>query len=285
MRAGFTTKTRRTQRRDSRIQDQQSPIHVTAIPSSSLCPSCLCGEPLRSVIMFDLPAVQAAIRAQGFDGWLLYDFRGINVLARRVVGLDREEALAALVLLRPRDRRAAEARPPHRAGRPSTHLPGDRRPSTSAGRSWRPASASCVAGAKRVAMEYSPRNGNPYVSRVDAGTRRAGPVVRRRGRVVRRPGAAVRGHLGRRAVGQPLRRREGHRLGLRRRLGVHRRAGQGRRADDRAGRAEADHGPLRGNTAARRTPADRRRRPAQRRPALRADARDERARSGRATSC
>src|SRR5262249_6743418 len=27
-----------------------------------------------------------------------------------------------------------------------------------------------VAGAKRIAMEYSPRNGNPYVSRVDAGT-------------------------------------------------------------------------------------------------------------------
>jgi Xaa-Pro aminopeptidase len=30
--------------------------------------------------------------------------------------------------------------------------------------------ASLVAGARRVAMEYSPRNGNPYVSRVDAGT-------------------------------------------------------------------------------------------------------------------
>src|SRR4029077_12731107 len=29
---------------------------------------------------------------------------------------------------------------------------------------------SLVAGAKRVAMEYVPRNANPYVSRVDAGT-------------------------------------------------------------------------------------------------------------------
>ena len=37
--------------------------------------------------MFDLPAVQAAIRAQGFDGWLLYDFRGSNILAQRIVGL------------------------------------------------------------------------------------------------------------------------------------------------------------------------------------------------------
>ena len=39
--------------------------------------------------MFDLAAVQAAIHDAGFDGWLLYDFRGQNVLAQRVVGLDR----------------------------------------------------------------------------------------------------------------------------------------------------------------------------------------------------
>ena len=30
--------------------------------------------------------------------------------------------------------------------------------------------ADLVSGAKRVALEYSPRNGNPYISRVDAGT-------------------------------------------------------------------------------------------------------------------
>ena len=29
---------------------------------------------------------------------------------------------------------------------------------------------SIVAGHRNVAMEYSPRNGNPYISRVDAGT-------------------------------------------------------------------------------------------------------------------
>ena len=28
--------------------------------------------------MFDLPAVQRAIRECGVDGWLLYDFRGLN---------------------------------------------------------------------------------------------------------------------------------------------------------------------------------------------------------------
>ena len=33
--------------------------------------------------MFDLTSVQSALRATGFDGWLLYDFRGLNVLAQR----------------------------------------------------------------------------------------------------------------------------------------------------------------------------------------------------------
>ena len=35
---------------------------------------------------FDLAAIQAALCEQGVDGWLLYDFRGLNVLALRVVG-------------------------------------------------------------------------------------------------------------------------------------------------------------------------------------------------------
>ena len=37
--------------------------------------------------MFDLPAIQAALHSFQLDGWLLYDFRGLNVLARRVIAL------------------------------------------------------------------------------------------------------------------------------------------------------------------------------------------------------
>src|SRR5262249_62000284 len=44
--------------------------------------------------MFDLPAIQAALRSFGCDGWLLYDFRGLNVLARRVVQLPAEAMLS-----------------------------------------------------------------------------------------------------------------------------------------------------------------------------------------------
>src|SRR4051812_7215242 len=38
--------------------------------------------------MFNLPAVQSALRQFGLDGWLMAEFRGSNVLARRVLGLD-----------------------------------------------------------------------------------------------------------------------------------------------------------------------------------------------------
>ena len=120
--------------------------------------------------MFDLDAVQNALREQQFDGWLLYDFRGLNVLARRVLGLaSRCHAVAALVLLRPGPGRAAQAGASHRIRRPSTPIPASRM-SICAGRSWKRASASWSPVRARVAMEYVPRNANPYVSRVDAGT-------------------------------------------------------------------------------------------------------------------
>ena len=44
--------------------------------------------------MLDLAAVQAALQAQKLDGWLLYDFRGLNILARRVLGLSSDAILS-----------------------------------------------------------------------------------------------------------------------------------------------------------------------------------------------
>ena len=35
----------------------------------------------------DVPAVQAALRSAGLDGWLLYDFHGSNPVSRRVAGM------------------------------------------------------------------------------------------------------------------------------------------------------------------------------------------------------
>jgi Xaa-Pro aminopeptidase len=119
--------------------------------------------------MFDLSAVQSAIGQLGFDGWLLYDFRGLNVLARRVVGLDSGAMLSRrwfyYVPAKGEPRKLVHRIEP----RALDHLPGDARQYLR----WQDLEAgvgSLVKGAKRVAMEYVPRNANPYVSRVDAGT-------------------------------------------------------------------------------------------------------------------
>ena len=37
--------------------------------------------------MFSLQAVQQALVKANLDGWLLYDFRGSNLLARRILGI------------------------------------------------------------------------------------------------------------------------------------------------------------------------------------------------------
>ena len=40
-----------------------------------------------------LSAIQQALREDGLDGWLLYDFHGSNPIARRVAGLDDSRKL------------------------------------------------------------------------------------------------------------------------------------------------------------------------------------------------
>ncbi len=119
--------------------------------------------------MFDLARIQAALREEGLDGWLLYDFRGLNVLARRVLDMSPEHMLS---------RRwfyfiPAQGEPRRLVHRIETaaldHVPGTKQIYLR----WQELEAgvgALVSGAKRLAMEYVPRNANPYVSRVDAGT-------------------------------------------------------------------------------------------------------------------
>jgi Xaa-Pro aminopeptidase len=119
--------------------------------------------------MFDLAAVQSAIREQGVDGWLLYDFRGLNVLARRVLGLNPQHILSRRwFYFIPADSEPRKLVHRIEAGALDAYPGGKeiylRWQELEAG------VASLVAGRRRVAMEYVPRNANPYVSRVDAGT-------------------------------------------------------------------------------------------------------------------
>lgn len=119
--------------------------------------------------MFDLSAIQSALNEFGIDGWLLYDFRGSNVLAQRVLQLPAGfYASRRYLYFIP-----AAGVPRKIVHRIETdvldHLPGDKQIYLR----WQELEESiqnAMAGCSTVAMEYSPRNGNPYISRVDAGT-------------------------------------------------------------------------------------------------------------------
>src|SRR5262245_42984322 len=116
--------------------------------------------------MFDLASVQSALRDLGFDGWLLYDFRGLNVLAQRIVGLAADAHATRrwfyFIPAKGQPRKLLHRIEPHTLD----HLPGDAQSYLR----WQELEAgvqSLLKGSKRVAMEYVPRNANPYVSRVD----------------------------------------------------------------------------------------------------------------------
>ncbi len=118
--------------------------------------------------MLDVPAIQKSLRTFGIDGWLLYDFRGTNPLARRVLGLGDNGGSRRWFYCIP-----AEGEPRklvHRIEPAALDgVPGSRQVYLK----WQELEAGVeqlVAGLNRVAMEYSPRNANPYISRVDAGT-------------------------------------------------------------------------------------------------------------------
>ncbi len=119
--------------------------------------------------MFDLVAVQHSLKEFGLDGWLFYDFRGANILARRVMGLDQKPVGSRRFFYFV----PAQGEPRKLVHRIETaaldDLPGDK----SIYLRWQDLEAGVaqlLRGSRRVAMEYAPGVSNPYVSRVDAGT-------------------------------------------------------------------------------------------------------------------
>ena len=120
--------------------------------------------------MLPIEAVQRALKEEQLDGWLLYDFHGSNPIASRLTGLAASGKMAT--------RRWYYLVPADGAPRGLVHaierhnlddLPGDKR--AYAGREQLAAGLrDLLKGVRRVAMEYSPSNAIPYVSRVDAGT-------------------------------------------------------------------------------------------------------------------
>ena len=166
--------------------------------------------------MFDLARIQAALREDGLDGWLLYDFRGLNVLARRVLDMPRRaDAVAALVLFYPGSRRTAKAGAT--ASSPARSIM-SRRPqhlSALAGAGSRRAGAGAGGQARRHGIRAAERQSVCLARRCRH--HRTGAIVRRRDRAVGRPDPAIRGVLGRRAMGDAPRSGPAHALGVRRR--------------------------------------------------------------------
>ena len=119
--------------------------------------------------MLDLVAIQNALRDSQLDGWLLYDFRASNLLARRILQFaDGPAGSRRWMYFIPTQ--GTPQKLVHRIESGALdHLPGEKHVYLK-WQEFEAGVARLVAGCNRVAMEYSPRNGNPYISRVDAGT-------------------------------------------------------------------------------------------------------------------
>lgn len=119
--------------------------------------------------MFELGPIQQALRDLSLDGWLLCDFRGSNILAQRILkfppDLHATRRFAYFIPATGTPRKLV-----HRIERGNLeHLPGETRVYLR-WQDYEAGLAALVNNSRKIAMEYSPRNGNPYISRIDAGT-------------------------------------------------------------------------------------------------------------------
>ncbi len=118
----------------------------------------------------DVPRMQKALQEHNLDGWLFYDFHNRDPIAYRVLGLDINK-LTSRRWFYYVPAAGDPIRLVHRVEPAKLDpLPGEKRLYLA----WEELHASLkeILGkpAKRIAMQYSPRNAIPYVSMVDAGT-------------------------------------------------------------------------------------------------------------------
>lgn len=113
--------------------------------------------------------IQNALRAAKLDGWLFYDFRGSDPLAYRILQLDEKMSVSRRwFYYLPANGEPVKLVQSIEQGKLDA-LPGRK----VVFRGWQELHAALkqtVGGKKRIAMQYSPMNDVPYISRVDAGT-------------------------------------------------------------------------------------------------------------------
>ena len=114
-----------------------------------------------------LPAIQAALKADKLDGWLLFDFHGLNPVA---TGMLRMEGLLSrrIFALIPSEGTPVAISHAIEQG-PWKHWPGEwPKEQYSSWRTLEEQLGKLVKG-KKLAMEYSPGDAVPYLDRVPAG--------------------------------------------------------------------------------------------------------------------
>ncbi len=116
--------------------------------------------------------LQNVVRSSGLDGWLLYDFRGLNPFPAQLLKLGQAILTRRWFLYVPAQGRATLIHHRIEAGSWHIALPDEtiERKAFAAHEQLDDLLRETLRGAQRVAMEYSPRGEVPYVGYVDAGT-------------------------------------------------------------------------------------------------------------------
>lgn len=114
-----------------------------------------------------LPALQRALTDARLDGWLLYDFQGMNPVARGMLGLEGMLTRRVFVWV-------PSEGTPHALGHAIEPGPWRAWPASwtrATYSSWRELEelVGAMVRGKRIAMEYSPGDAVPYLDRVPAG--------------------------------------------------------------------------------------------------------------------
>jgi len=118
--------------------------------------------------MPEIPAIQKDLREAELDGWLFYDFRGRDPLAQRILGLPEGMRTRRWFYFVPA--KGAPRKLVHRIEAGSLDSLAGEKLFYSAQEELEKNLKKLLGRAKRVAMQYSPKNAIPYISMVDAGT-------------------------------------------------------------------------------------------------------------------
>jgi len=132
---------------------------------------------MRPLETLDLDRLTRTLRELKLDGWLLFDFHGINPVAKRLLAIEGLATRRLFVWLPAVGKPVAVAHKIELQG--LREFPGDVRPYAA----WQElhAAVGALVKGKRVAVEYSPDDAVPYLDRVPAGViellRRLGATV------------------------------------------------------------------------------------------------------------